>query len=245
MLLGTVELGSIPRVVLAVSGEDVKGNLFRARELKIDIVEARVDLIRSLNLESAVSLLDMIGDFGFPAILTVRPVWEGGKFEGDEEGRLSLIAELVKHPCVAAVDIELRAGKIRKRAISLSKLLGKKVIVSYHDFKATPDDEEIVRISEEMRSIGADIMKFAFTASSNREVSRAMCSFSSIDFPKVFMLMGEAGKISRVAGFTFGSLLTYTFFGEPVAPGQIEAERLVKLLSSFYPTYGREKLKFV
>ena len=58
------------------------------------------------------------------------------------------------------------------------------------------------------------------------------------------MVMGEVGSFTRVVGFSFGSLLTYTFFGRPVAPGQIEAEKLIKLLSNLYPQYRKEKGKF-
>ncbi len=58
------------------------------------------------------------------------------------------------------------------------------------------------------------------------------------------MVMGEVGSFTRVVGFSFGSLLTYTFFGKPVAPGQIEAERLIKLLSNLYPSYRKKREKF-
>jgi 3-dehydroquinate dehydratase-1 len=57
--------------------------------------------------------------------------------------------------------------------------------------------------------------------------------------------MGELGKFTRVVGFSFGSLLTYTFFGKPVAPGQIEAEELILLLEKLYPEYADYRKKFL
>ena len=45
--------------------------------------------------------------------------------------------------------------------------------------------------------------------------------------------MGEIGKITRVAGFFFGSIMTYTFVGKSFAPGQIELNRLIEELK-FY-----------
>ncbi len=245
MLLGTVDLGKVPRVVLAVSDSNLKENLFKAREIKVDLIEARLDLMSSLESDYVKAFFDTIGEFGFYSILTLRPDWEGGMFKGDEEERLNLIAEFLRHPAVVAVDIELRAEAIRKRIISLSKLLNRKVIISYHDFNSTPKNDDVISMFEEMKSLGADIVKFAFAPCSENDVSRICCLLNSIDFPKVFMLMGELGKITRVAGFSFGSLLTYTFFGEAVAPGQIEAERLVDLLGEFYVDYRKEKIKFV
>ena len=245
MFLGTVEIGEIPRVVLALSDENLKENLFKARDLKVDLIEARVDLFSSLDESYIRSFLDTVAEFGFYSILTVRPEWEGGNFKSDEEERLDLIAKFCNHPAVAAVDIELKAKEIRKRAISLSKLIDKKVIISYHDFEATPQNEDILKFVNEMKSLGADVLKFAFTPRSEDDVKRVCCLFGSIKFPKVFMLMGEMGKPTRVFGFSFGSLLTYTFLGKAVAPGQIEAERLISLLGEFYLEYRKEKIKFV
>ena len=76
------------------------------------------------------------------------------------------------------------------------------------------------------------------------DAARVCCVLSQLNYPRVFMVMGEVGSFTRVVGFSFGSLLTYTFFGRPVAPGQIEAERLIKLLANLYPDYRREKGRF-
>ncbi|WP_456460118.1 type I 3-dehydroquinate dehydratase [Desulfurobacterium sp.] len=243
MLLGTVELGKIPRVILATDDKNTEEKLFKARELKIDLIEARIDLIKSIDRASIKKFLDTIGDFGFYAVATVRPVWEGGKFSGTEEERLGIIKEVAEHPIVVAVDVELRAEMIIKRVITFVKGLRKKIIISYHDFEKTPQTREIKQIVEKAKEIGGDIVKCAFKANTLKDVADTLCTMKSLDIPKIFMLMGDKGAISRVDGFYFGSLLTYTFFGKPVAPGQIEAEKLVKLLLEFYPDYRKEKLK--
>ncbi|WP_456397209.1 type I 3-dehydroquinate dehydratase [Desulfurobacterium sp.] len=243
MQLGTVELGKIPRVILAMNDENLEEKLFKARELKIDLIEARIDLLKNLTETNIKHFLDTIGDFGFYAVATVRPVWEGGKFSKDEEERLNVIKQVAEHPVVAAIDIELRAEKIIKRVITYTKSLRKKVIVSFHDFEKTPSPEEIVNITSKAGEIGGDIVKCAFQANSIHDVSNTSCTMKTIGMPKIFMLMGDKGSISRVDGFFFGSLLTYTFFGKSVAPGQIEAENLIKLLMRFYPDYRKEKQK--
>ena len=42
--------------------------------------------------------------------------------------------------------------------------LGTKVIVSYHDFQGTPDDETLRRLVETMWAAGADVAKIVATA---------------------------------------------------------------------------------
>ncbi|SNR62039.1 type I 3-dehydroquinate dehydratase [Desulfurobacterium atlanticum] len=241
MFLGTVELGKIPRVIVAIDGVNLKDKLFKARELKADLIEARVDLLETVSKKSVKRFLDTIADFGFFCIATVRPIWEGGKFKKDEEERFAVFHNIISHPAVAAIDIELRAEAILKRTITFAKANGKKVIISYHDFEKTPDEKSIQDIFEKARNLKADIVKCAFKANSYSDVTNVSSLMNKISFPKIFMLMGEKGSISRVDGFIFGSLLTYTFIGKAVAPGQIELEELVKLLAKFYPEYRKSK----
>ncbi|WP_456436448.1 type I 3-dehydroquinate dehydratase [Thermovibrio ammonificans] len=242
MLLGTVKLGEVPRVIVALNGKNLKENLERARRLRIDLVEARLDLLEEVKPETVREFLDTVADYGFYAVTTLRPVWEGGRFEGSEEERLKLLELAVNHPATAAVDVELRS-KLTEPVRQITKEAGKKLIVSYHDFEKTPREEEIEELFKACLKKQADIVKLAFAGKTHADAARVCCTLSKFKEPKVFMVMGEAGKFTRVVGFSFGSLLTYTFFGRPVAPGQIEAEELVRLISDFYPDYAKEKLK--
>ncbi|TCK03404.1 type I 3-dehydroquinate dehydratase [Phorcysia thermohydrogeniphila] len=244
MQIGTVELGKTPRVIVALSGENLKGNLEKARELKVDLIEARLDLLSDVSKESFRSFLDAVADFGFYSVSTIRPVWEGGKFKGSEEERLELFKLAVSHPATGAVDVELRA-KILPYVKEMVEKERKVLIVSYHDFEKTPSKSEIEDILGRAKDAGADIVKVAFAGREPSDATRVCCVLENFDHPKVFMVMGEVGKFTRVVGFSFGSLLTYTFFGEPVAPGQIEAEKLIRLLCEFYPEYSKEKERFL
>jgi 3-dehydroquinate dehydratase-1 len=239
--VGTVELGKRPAVILVPDWSSLPSELERARELRLDLIEARVDLMEADRIREN---LDLIADYGFYSVLTVRPTWEGGKFRGGEEERLELFKELIPHPAVGAVDVELNS-KILPEVRKLARAEGKRLIVSYHDFEKTPEREEIKGIFEKAVEAGADVVKTAFMGSSNADAARVCSVMAELPHPKVFMVMGEVGKFTRIVGFSFGSLLTYTFFGRPVAPGQIEAERLVELLAYFYPEYRREREKFL
>ncbi|MEO2068120.1 MAG: type I 3-dehydroquinate dehydratase [Desulfurobacteriaceae bacterium] len=237
MRIGTVELGKKPRVIVALNEANLKENLEKARTLKIDLVEARIDLLSEISKDSIKKFLNAVADYGFYTVSTLRPTWEGGKFKGSEEERLKLFETIVKHPATGAVDIELRA-EILPKVKELVKKERKVLIISYHDFEKTPESSEIEEIFKKAVEKGADIVKLAFTGKTKEDVAKVCCTLSKLSHPKIFMVMGEEGKFTRVIGFSFGSLLTYTFFGEPVAPGQIEAEKLLKLINEFYPSSG-------
>ena len=49
--------------------------------------------------------------------------------------------------------------------------------------------------------------------------------------PLITMAMGDLGKITRIAGISFGSAVTFGCLGKASAPGQIEVENLRKTLS--------------
>ncbi|SMP19044.1 3-dehydroquinate dehydratase [Desulfurobacterium pacificum] len=232
--IGTVELGKKPVVVLSIDGGE-EDKLDYARRLGVNLIEVRGDLVisKGVDLSGLNRVLDLIGDYGFYSVLTLRPEWEGGKLNCSEEERLQLFEKLVKHPSVGAVDVELRAS-ILSDVRELAKREGKVLIVSYHDFEKTPPAEEIGGIFRRAVEAGADIVKLAFYGNSLSDVSRVCCVMNSIDYPKVFMVMGAVGKMTRVVGFHFGSLMTYTFLGKSVAPGQIPLEELKNLLEKFY-----------
>ena len=157
MKFGTVELGKRPAVILVPDWSRLKEELERARELKIDLIEARVDLMEPSRVKGN---LNLIADYGFYSVLTVRPDWEGGGFKGSEEERLRLFESFVSHPAVGAVDVELRA-EILPQVRDMVREEGKKLVVSYHDFEKTPDREEIEELFRRAVDKGADVVKLA------------------------------------------------------------------------------------
>jgi len=244
MLIGTVELGKRPVVILVPNWEKLEEELEKARELRIDLIEARIDLLKDKSPQGVRRALDLIADYGFYAVSTVRPTWEGGCFRGSEEERLELLKLVARHPATGAVDVELKA-KILPQVREVVGEEGKKLLVSYHDFQKTPPAEEIEELFEEANSKGADIVKLAFFGRDREEAARVCSTLYKFNHPKVFMVMGEVGRFTRVVGFSFGSLLTYTFFGKPVAPGQVEAGELILLLEKLYPEYADYRKKYL
>lgn len=110
------------------------------------------------------------------------------------------------------------------------------VIGSYHDFEKTPPAAEITKRLVLMRRLGADIPKMAVMPQKQEDVLALMTATWEArkmmdSIPVITMSMGGMGLISRVAGESFGSAVTFGCMGKPSAPGQIEADQLQQMLT--------------
>jgi 3-dehydroquinate dehydratase/shikimate dehydrogenase len=175
-----------------------------------DLVELRLDGVTGLDVAGSLSGRRL------PVIVTCRPSWEGGRFNGSEDerrrilqGALDLGAEYV--------DVEWKAG--------FDDLIARyhdRVIVSSHDFGGVPAN--LASRVQAMRDTGAMVIKVAVTA------SRLTDTLPLIDIAKggdaVVIGMGDAGVPSRLLASRYGSRWTYA--GNGVAPGQMPAHRMVE-----------------
>jgi 3-dehydroquinate dehydratase-1 len=88
---------------------------------------------------------------------------------------------------------------------------------------------------KEAKAAGATIVKLATTARSRGDVTRLLRFTENANVPMVAIAMGPVGTISRVVAPLFGSLFTYAFIGEEVAPGQMSLDEMVLPLRRLYP----------
>lgn len=226
-----IKLRQKPLIALAVKDENLDSTLKIAKDRDIDIIELRVDQFSSLDVDHIRNCLGKVKEYGMSTLLTVRARWEGGAADIPDRERLNIIKNTVDLSDI--VDIEYRAD-IRDEVITFVKNNHKTALVSYHDFEKTPPASFVQDYIDCAAKLGADIIKFACKANSFQDVADVLCvTARNRDKNIVAILMGETGKISRVAGFIFGSVITYTYIGEAFAPGQIEAERLLQELK-FY-----------
>ncbi len=92
-----------------------------------------------------------------PAIVTCRPAWEGGRFDGSEDERHAVLDQALD--CGAEyVDVEWRAGFDRDHHARARRAS----VVSSHDFTGVPADLD-ARVRA-MRQTGAAVIKIAVTA---------------------------------------------------------------------------------
>ncbi len=210
-------------VCATVAAGTAAGAVEAASGLKCDIVEVRLDLMRSLLDIGHLSRIRQM------LLVTCMPSWEGGGYRGSEEDRVSLLAS-----CLAFADyvsIEYRtAASLRRRLAEAAKKRRVKAILSYHDFKRTPSKARMIGIMRRMDGAGADVVKVAFKPQTLEDVVNVLSAQveSGLKTPLVAISMGELGRITRIAGPALGG---YMSFAAPkasgkAAPGQFTVEEM-------------------
>lgn len=234
--IGSVELGSQPRIVVPLVDAGARKDAAQAKALA-DIFELRIDLFESREPAAVGRLCEAVRAEKVALIATVRSQGEGGGAALSDDERFRLFEAAM--PYVDALDIEHRAA-LRDRVIALAHGTAKKVIVSHHDFDRTPSDRELITIVDEARAAGADVVKLATAAHSFTDVERLFAILlSQRSKCLVAISLGPYGTASRVFFPLFGSLLTYAFLREAVAPGQLSLRDLHDELRRYDPDFGR------
>ena len=174
-----------------------------------------------------------------PLIATLRTKGQGGRLEADAEEYARLVRTVAEQGCVDLVDIERGAGDAAVRALveAVHEHDGH-AIVSHHDFDGTPATEQMRRVLLEMAALGADIPKLAVMAQRPADAARLMeataCAAEELDTPLLTMSMGQAGVITRLAGASFGSALTFCALESASAPGQVELSQARAVLDALH-----------
>ena len=208
-----------PQLCVTVTGRTME-DLRRARDAAAgaDLVEVRLD---GVDRPDAAGALE--GRLR-PVIVTCRPLWEGGAFDGTEEDRRQIL-----HDALAAgaefVDVEMRAA-FAQELVRLRR--GRGVVLSLHSFgDCKPDVPETLRA---LLSTGAEVVKLAYTARSLVdtlplfEIGRHP-DFRGNEQTRVLIAMGQPGASTRVLAARLGNRWTYA--GDWIAPGQMPASRLL------------------
>ncbi|KAI6692533.1 hypothetical protein NL676_020243 [Syzygium grande] len=200
----------------------------KAKEIGADLVEIRLDCLRNFNPLQDLEIL--IKQSPLPTLVTYRPVWEGGQYEGDEGKRqdaLRLAMQFGAH----YIDVELEVAHDFNNSIHGKKPDNFKVIVSSHNFHNTPSAEAIGNLVARIQATGADIAKIATTALDITDCARIFQITVHSQIPIIGIVMGERGLISRILSPKFGGYLSYGALeaGAISAPGQPTAKDLLDL----------------
>lgn len=178
------------------------------------LVELRVDwILRPVNLKR------ILADRFCPVVFTCRRERDGGKWTRTEEERLILIRSAIVEG-VDYIDLEDDiAGSIPRYGKT-------KRIVSYHNFRETP--ENLREIHERLSKLDADIVKIATMAHSPHDNLRILRMVREAKIPTIGLCMGEVGTPTRILCGRFGSPFTFaTFHAERLlAPGQLTYKQM-------------------
>jgi 3-dehydroquinate dehydratase-1 len=111
------------------------------------------------------------------------------------------------------------------------------VLLSAHDFQATPAREVLLALIDRARTLGADLPKLATYAASPEDLRTLLdVTLAARDAGVVTLGMGPFGPLSRVVLPAAGSLLTYGSVGRPTAPGQVPVADLAGWLARLLPS---------
>lgn len=147
--------------------------------------------------------------------------------------KISRILKIVKNIAYLDFDIDTNTALINKVKNTFSKV---EIIISYHNFRATPPGSELKKIIQTMIAKKADILKIA-TRAKSREDSLgilALLSHISKKHKTIFLCMGRHGRLTRITGHLLGNYLMYAPMGGAhfTAPGQLTIYELKEILKS-------------
>ena len=232
-----------PLVCVSVMDEerlDIVDEIKRLVENGVEMVEWRVDAFSGVKSPNAVrQVLQEIAPIVKDTILvfTFRSKEQGGECSLSSEKVYDLHQVAAESRVVDFIDVEYFYTEDADVEIYNLQKMGVKVITSHHDFHETPSSDVLFMLLEQMKHSNADIVKMAMMPNSTEDVLRLLEETNHFHkrYPKqplITMAMGKLGVISRVAGETFGSCVTFGAGKNASAPGQIEMKRLAQILDA-------------
>ena len=227
MKIGKLTLGNTPRIAAVIVDSEDKKAISVAKRGGADLLELRIDCFKKRDALYIQKTIKNIKAVNLPVIATIRSKVEGGKAAISDSARLGLFETII--PFVDAVDIELSSSKILKDIINQAHRFNKKVIVSYHNFKNTPEQKKLEAIIKNSKKAGSDIVKIATFARNKKDIIR-LASLTVSHENIITIAMGRLGTLSRLLFPMLGSLLTYCSVTKASAPGQIPLKTTALLL---------------
>jgi 3-dehydroquinate dehydratase/shikimate dehydrogenase len=186
------------------------------------LIEVRLDF-----LKKAPDFTRLLANKPCQLVATVRRPVDGGKWDGPEAARLTLLRQAI----VGGFDwVDLETDI----ADSIRRFGPVKRIVSYHNFREVPADLE--SIHARMCHQDADVVKIAVRAQGFADNLRVLALVRGASKPTVAFCMGDVGFPSRILGARVGAPFTYAAFNKEriLAPGMPTFSELKQIYD-----YGR------
>ena len=157
------------------------------------------------------------------AIATLRRRAAGGKFSGALHEQMSLLRLAAEAGC-AWCDVEVESAE-QVNAVALDELrqVGARVMISFHDFRATP--RNLGAVVRRLQRCGGDAIKIAAQARTIGDSVRVLAT-ARRQRNVVAVPMGEAGLPARVLALRAGSALAYAAADQATAPGQLSVSEM-------------------
>lgn len=225
--------------VMASTKESILEETKKLIEKKVEMIEWRVDAFSDVeNMNALREVLCELAPLTKDVILvyTFRSAAQGGLKELPSETVFDIHQIAAETSVADLIDVEFFAEKKASKEIRLLHEMGAKVIASHHDFEETPEATVLHMLLEQMNESDADVVKLAVMPQSAQDVLALLTATAEFheEYPKqplITMSMGKLGMISRIAGETFGSCVTFGASEVASAPGQLPFDELSKILT--------------
>lgn len=237
------EIGKGRPLVCVPIVEKEKEEILKAAEAlteqPADMIEWRIDWYRdSTSIEEVGDIVKKLSEILTDKILlcTFRSKAQGGEKEIIREAYIELLQSIAKQGKADMLDVEVCELEQPKVLIKELQQMGTVVVASDHNFFETPSTEIMTEKLFYMKNLGADVAKLAVMPNNSYDVLNLLAATASVketapEYPVITMSMGETGMISRIAGQSFGSCVTFAAAGKTSAPGQMPLEDVVMILN--------------
>jgi len=248
-LRGATLGAGVPQVCVPLVATTPDGAAAAARDLPAgaaDVVELRLDHLTGSAgdpdlVRAAVAAVRAALPADVPLLATFRSAREGGAQPADDAAYAATVRAVVAGAGAPdgadAVDVELATPGVAD-LVAHARAAGLVVVVSHHDFDATPPADDVVAVLRRQRDVGADVCKVAVMPHDADDVLALLTATRTFardaDRPVVTVAMGGLGLVTRLAGEVFGSAMTFGCVGAASAPGQVDAVRLREVLGMLH-----------
>jgi len=194
-----------------------------------DYAEIRFDFLKQSQVPDA---LELVKKHLRRCVCTLRPKNEGGVFSGNEKERVSIL-KLISEYNPYLIDVEYNTLKKNKNLLNYIKKTKTDILVSWHDFKKTPNESQLNKICNLMKRFSKNV-KIVTTAKSTNDSSLVLSLYHEAKPVNLIAFsMGDYGRISRILCLLLGSPFTYVSLGKAVAPGQFSLSEMKSILKMY------------
>jgi 3-dehydroquinate dehydratase/shikimate dehydrogenase len=189
---------------------------------QVDMVELRLDTLQSLDIPA---IKELQNDFTLPMIFTLRNQRQGGNYLHSEGKRLKDLHRLAQlNPEYLDIEYDVPSHTINEIHSQFPQI---KIILSYHNFKETPQDLESIYL--EMQRTPAHYYKIAVTPQNILDTLRLLIWAKQAKNDLIAIGMGPYGQSSRILGPIVGCPMTYAALqGDHNPLGQLSANTLIE-----------------
>lgn len=232
----------IPKICVPITGADVNQVIGQAGEIvssSANLAEWRLDYFNGLEdtaslMTTTNRLTEILGDL--PLIMTLRDRTQGGKRQISDGDYQHLYTEILHNASVAAIDLEWQRDRhVLDQLIALAHSQQVRTIISCHnDDQQAPTQTEMVDQLIQLSLMGGDLLAFAITPTHANDVLNLMNAAHAvsqqIEQPVIATAMGPLGTVTRIAGQTFNSALTFATTRSDIVPGQLSVDQTRTIL---------------